>query len=521
LPDAVRSSQQMTISAHYPAPAARSRRAAVIGAGLGGLACALRLQAQGFEVTVLDQCDAPGGRAAQLRDAGYTWDTGPSLITMPWVLEETFAAAGMDLHAEVDLAALDPYYRIRWASETDHMDFGARERMPAELARFSERDARAFEPFMAALKPIYEQGILGAGRRAFLTPGALARFLPSMLRLGAALPLHRFVARHFEHPRVREAFSFHSLFIGGDPFRVPAIYAALVYLQFLDGVWYDRGGVHSVVQAMARGVEDLRCGAEHRVERIATAGGRVTGVVTAGGEHVRADIVVHNGDALAVHGLLGRPVPRRPLTPTMSCLLLYLGTDRPFERLLHHTLLVGSEYRRFIADVTRRGRAPSTFSTYVHAPSRTEPGMAAPGGDSLCVLLPVPNLRGAIDWDREGQTLRDALVTDLQSTFGLQGLDAAVRVEHRMAPPDFARRFGAVDGNAFAIEPTLHQSAYLRPHNRDRRVAGLYLAGGGTHPGAGIPGVLLGAEVTAGLVAEDHGHGRTTSRANRRAAAAA
>jgi phytoene desaturase len=482
-------------------------RAVVIGAGLGGLATALRLQAHGCAVTVLDQCESPGGRAAQLRDQGYTWDLGPSLITMPWVLEETFAAAGLDLHGDVDLVPLDPFYRIHWAGEERHLDFSTRERMPAELAKFSARDARAFEPFMEALKPIYEQGILGAGRRAFSRPGELARFAPTMARLGAALPLHRFVARHFEHPRVREAFSFHSLFIGGDPFRVPAIYAALVYLQILDGVWYARGGVHSVVEAMARGVEDLRCGPEHAVVRIDARGDRVQAVHTAGGARIEADVVVHNGDALALDGLLGRPA--RPgggllRRPTMSCFLLYLGTDRTFDRLLHHTLLVGDGYRDFIADVTRRGRMPSTFSTYVHAPARTEPGMAAPGGDSLCVLLPAPNLRGRVDWDREADALRDALVADLQSSFGLHGLDAAIRVEHRMAPPDFARRYGAVDGNAFAIEPTLQQSAYFRPHNRHRRVSGLYLAGGGTHPGAGIPGVLLGAEVTAGLVAADH-----------------
>src|SRR3954452_11489959 len=248
---------------------------------------------------------------------------------------------------------------------------------------------------------------------------------------------------------------------------------------------------------------DVRCGAP--VERIESAGGRVTGVRLAGGERLPADAVVSNADVLRTHELCGLRAPARRLRPTMSCLLLYLGLDRAFERLEHHTLLVGHGYRGFIADVTRRGRLPSTFSTYVHAPTRTEPGMAAPGGDSLCVLLPVPNLRAGIDWEREGDRVRDALVADLETTFPLHGLDAAIRVEHRMVPPDFARRYGAVDGNAFAIEPTLHQSAWLRPHNRDGRIGGLYLAGGGTHPGAGIPGVLLGAEVTAGLVAADHG----------------
>jgi phytoene desaturase len=478
-------------------------RVVVVGAGLGGLGAALRLQGAGHDVVVVEARDAPGGRASQLRDAGFTWDTGPSLVTMPWVLEETFAAGGLDLHDEVDLRPLDPFYRIFWAGEERHLDFVPdRERMRAEVARFSARDAAALDGFLAALRPIYEEGILGAGRRPFLRARDLVALAPRLVRLGAALPLHRFVARHFAHPRVREAFSFHSLFIGGDPFRVPAIYGALVYLQFRDGVWYPRGGVYSLVAAMARAL-DVRCGAP--VERIESAGGRVTGVRLAGGERIAADAVVSNADVLRTHELCGLRAPARRLRPTMSCLLLYLGLDRRFERLEHHTLLVGHGYRRFIADVTRRGRLAPTFSTYVHAPARTEPEMAAPGGDSLAVLLPVPNLRAEIDWRREAGRVRDALIADLETTFGLTGLRDAIVAEHRMTPADFARDLGAVDGNAFAVEPTLHQSAALRPPNRDRRLRGLYHVGGGTHPGAGIPGVLLGAEITAALVHADLG----------------
>ncbi len=480
-------------------------RAVVVGAGLGGLAAALRLQGAGFDVTVIEGADTPGGRAGQLREGGFTFDTGPSLITMPWVLEEAFAAGGLDLHAEVLLRRLDPFYRLHWQDDDRHLDFVERERMPSELARFSDRDAAAFEPFMETLRPIYEDGILGAGRRAFQTPGELARFVPRMVRLGAALPLHSVVARHFHHPRIREAMSFHSLFIGGDPYRVPAIYGALVYLQFLDGVWYADGGVHSVVEAMARAL-DVRCG--DPVERIETAGGRVTGVRTRGGEHLRADVVVSNADALTAHALLGRRAPLRRLRPTMSCFLLYLGTDRRFERLRHHHLLVGREYKRFVTDVTRRGRLPQTCSVYVHAPTRTEPGMAPDGGDSLCVLLPVPNLAGGQDWDREGDRVRDWLIAELESTYGLAGLSSAIVVERRMTPADFRSRLGAWQGNAFGPEPTLHQSAWFRQHNRDDHVDGLYHVGAGTHPGAGIPGVVLGAEVTAGLVLADHGAGR-------------
>ena len=477
-------------------------RVAVIGSGLGGLAVALRLQGLGCDVTLFEQRDAPGGRASRLRSGGFTWDTGPSLITMPWVLEHAFAAGGLDMHHELTLRRLDPLYRIRWAGEQRSFDFcDSPERLREEVARFSQADSRRVDDFLEALRPIYEDGILAAGQRAFGDLRSFAALVPAMAKLRAIMPLYRFVARYFDHPRVREAFSFHSLFIGGDPFRVPAIYGALVYLQVLDGGWYADGGVYSLVEAMARPL-DVRYGA--RVEAIETAGGRVRAIRLDTGERVRADAVVSNADVLTTDRLLGRRPPLRPLRPTMSCFMLYLGLDRTFDELLHHTLLVGPGYREFIRNVTRGRLIPQTFSTYVHAPARTEPAMATPGGESLAVLLPVPNLRAGLDWERKAEGLRDALVSDMEQSFGLSGLEAAVQVEHRMAPPDFAREFGAVDGNAFAIEPTLHQSAYFRAPNRVRGVTGMYHVGGGTHPGAGIPGVLLGAGVTGALVAADH-----------------
>ncbi|WP_028060708.1 phytoene desaturase family protein [Candidatus Solirubrobacter pratensis] len=473
----------------------------VIGAGLGGLAAALRLQGQGLDVTVLEQRETPGGRVSRLRDGDYTWDAGASLITMPWLLEETFAAGGLDLHREIRLQRLNPLYRICWAEDARTFDFGdSPAQLRDEVARFSTRDARRVDDFLEALQPIYERAVLGAGRRSFEDFRSLAALIPSMIRLDAMLPLYGFVSRFFRHPRIREAFSFHSLFIGGDPYRVPAIYAALVYLQVLDGAWYADGGVYSIVEAMARPL-DVRCGA--RVEAVETVGGQARAVRLEGGERIPADVVISNADVMRTDELLGRAREGRRLQPTMSCFLLYLGLDRTFEELRHHTLLVGSDYRGFIENATRGGRMPSSFCTYVNAPARTEPAMAVPGGDALSVLLPVPNLRAGIDWDHEAGALRDALVTDLERTFGLDGIADAVRVEHRMTPLDFERELGAVAGNAFAVEPTLQQSAYFRPPNRVRGVGGMYHVGGGTHPGAGIPGVLLGAGVTAELVVAD------------------
>jgi phytoene desaturase len=401
----------------------------------------------------------------------------------------------------VTLRRLDPLYRIRWAEESRTFDFhDSPSRLREEVARFSATDARRLDGFLDAVAAIYGEAILGAGRRSFEDLRSFAALVPAMARLRAIGPLYRFVARHFSHPRVREAFSFHSLFIGGDPFRVPAIYAALVHLQVAEGGWYADGGVYSLVEAMARPL-DVRLGA--RVEQVETTAGRVSGVRLAGGERLAADAVVSNADVLRTNTLLGRAPALRRLRPTMSCFLLYLGTDRVIDGLAHHTLLVGEGYREFIRTVTRGDALPRRFSTYVHAPARTEPEMAAPGGDSLAVLLPVPNLRARVDWRTAEERLREALVGDLERTFGLGGLGSSIRVEHRMTPPDFERELDAVAGNAFGVEPTLHQSAYFRPPNRVRGVAGMYHVGGGTHPGAGIPGVLLGAEVTANLVAAD------------------
>ena len=324
---------------------------------------------------------------------------------MPWVLEETFAAGGLDLHAEVTLRRLDPLYRIRWAGEERALRLHRRRRRGCarEVARFSARDAARVEPFLAALRPIYEQAILGAGRRPF---GSRARLRAARARrwCGSARcgRCTRFVARYFEHPRVREAFSFHSLFIGGDPYRVPAIYGALVYLQVLDGGWYADGGVYSLVEAMARAARRplRRAGRADRARR--RARDRRARWRAASGSRPTSSSPTPT--CCARTSCSGRRAPRRRLRPTMSCFLLYLGTDRRVRarccttRCWSATATASSSAR-----VTRGRELPRTFSTYVHAPARTEPAMAAAGGDSLAVLLPVPNLRAGIDWDARGR----------------------------------------------------------------------------------------------------------------------
>ena len=443
-------------------------RAVVVGAGLGGLATALRLQGMGADVTVVEQRPRPGGRAYQLRDGGFTWDTGPSLLTMPWVLEETFAAGGLDLHAELTLRRLDPLYRIHWAGEERHFDFAADPaRLRAEVARFSARDAAQVEPFLAALRADLRAGDprrrAARVRRARATsPGSCPTWSGST-RCGRCTPSSRAAsstrgcARRSPSTRCSSAAT---------RTACPRSTARSCTCRCSTAAGTPTAGCTAWSRRWPAPL-DVRCG--EPVERIEHAGGRVTGVRLAGGERIAADVVVSNADVLRTHELVGRPrrgggcARRCPASCSTSA-----RTGRS-TRLRHHTLLVGDGYREFIRAVTRGRELPRTFSTYVHAPARTEPAMAPAGGDSLAILLPVPNLRAGIDWDRDGDRLRDALVADLETSFGLHGLGDAVVVEHRMTPLDFARDLGAVWGNAFAVEPTLHQSAYFRQPNRDRR----------------------------------------------------
>jgi len=499
----------------------RQRQALIVGSGFGGLATAIRLLADGWRVTLLEARPEIGGRASRIREGGYTFDTGPSLITMPWLFEEVYAAAGETMADHVTLRQLNPGYRIFWTGEDRHFDFGSdREQLLAEMRKFSGADAAQLDAFLAASGAIHREGILVSGRKNFLSLKDFVALLPTMARLDAIRFLEGWVAKFFKEPHVQQAFGFHSLFIGGDPARVPAIYSALAYLQVSDGIWYAEGGVYSVIESFGKIITKMGGSilTNTKVDQIIHRNGRAVGVRSADGTIHNADIVIYNGDVTARDALLPDMPDRlpwrlRPLRTTMSALMLYLGTTRRFEKLLHHTLVVGDDYHGFIKDVTRDRRMPRSNAVYIHAPSRTEPAMAVPGGDSIAILLPVPNLASGDDWTEAAPRMRDRTLAWLEK-WGLPGLRDSIAVERSWTPLTFRDELLAPDGNAFAVEPSLQQSAYFRQPNRDRALAGLYYVGGGTHPGAGMPGALLTAQVTQDLIRGDYRspHATHTSR---------
>ena len=487
----------------------RRPHAVVIGAGFGGLAAAVRLLARGYAVTVLERLDAPGGRAYVFRQDGFTFDAGPTIVTAPFLFEELWARAGARLAEEVELVALDPFYRLRFADGTIFDCTADPARMRAEVARLAPADLAGYERFMAKSAAICRIGFEQLAHQPFDRLGTMLGIVPDLLRLEGWRSVHGLAARHVRDPRLRIALSFHPLLIGGNPFTTTAIYALISFLERNWGVHYAKGGTGSLVAGLVRLVErlggELRCGSE--VEAILLEGRRARGVRLASGATLAADIVVSNADSATTYLRLLPGLARRRWTDrrlararsSMSLFLWYFGTRRRWPEVPHHTILLGPRYRELLDDIFHHKRLASDFSLYLHRPTATDPALAPPGMDAFYVLSPVPHLEAGIDWAREAEPYRQRIARFLAETL-LPGLEEAVVTSRILTPQDFQDRLGAYRGAAFGLEPIFTQSAWFRPHNRSEEVDGLYLVGAGTHPGAGLPGVLSSARVLDRLV---------------------
>ncbi len=493
----------------------KDRSIAVIGSGFGGLSAAIRLQARGFNVSLFEKGPAIGGHAAQLQRDGYTFDMGPSLITAPFILERLFRAAGRELSDYLELLPLDPFYRIYFHNGSSLDYTGDADAMRRRIGELAPRDAEHYDRFMADTRRIYDAVITdGLGSAPFDSLGTMADFIPQALRLKAFTPAYKFVQRYFDDPRIRFTFSFHPLFIGGSPFRAPSVYLMIPYLEKSGGVWFTRGGMYSVVEALGRLFRELG-GEIHvnaEVNEIVVENGRAVGLESAAGPW-RGDAVVSNADVAHTYGRLLAPRHRRKWNDrklnnvkySMSCFLMYIGVRKQYPELLHHTLILSERYRELVADIFDRKVLPDDFSMYLHVPTRTDPGMAPPGCESMYVLIPVANLQADIDWSVRGPRFADAVLEYLENDFGMQGLRENIEVLETYGPEDFARERNSWFGSPWGIEPRLTQTAWFRPHNRSEDVRNLYFVGAGTHPGAGVPGVMLSAEVTEKVVLADLG----------------
>jgi phytoene desaturase len=501
------------------ATAATGRRrahAVVIGSGFGGLAAAVRLGARGYRVTVLERLDAPGGRAYVHRQDGFVFDAGPTIVTAPFLLDELWALCGRRLADDVELRPLNPFYRIRFDDGQTFDCSGDPAAMRAEVARLAPGDVAGYERFMRKSEAIYRVGFEQLGHVAFDSWRDMARIVPQMLRLQSHRSIHSLVASCVSDPRIRFVLSFHPLFVGGNPFNVTSIYGLIAHLERRWGVHFAMGGTGSLVQGLCRLIEgqgnELRCGAE--VSEVTVAGRRVTGVRLASGERIAADVVVSNADAAWTYRHLLPGVTRRRWTDrrldkarySMSLFVWYFGTRRQYPEVPHHTILVGPRYRELLADIFERKLLADDFSLYLHRPTATDSSLAPPGHDAFYVLSPVPHLDAGVDWTERAEPYRRAIAGHLAATL-LPGLESAVVSSRVTTPLDFRDRLLSCRGAAFSFEPVLTQSAWFRPHNRSEEVDGLFLVGAGTHPGAGVPGVLSSARVLDSVVPDAFAYG--------------
>ena len=483
--------------------------AVVIGAGLGGLAASLRLRALGYRVTVLEALDQAGGRARVFRRGGFTFDAGPTVLTAPYLLDELFALHGRHMADYVKLVPVDPFYRVLFTDGSRFDYFGDDERLLAQIAAFNPADVDGYRRLAAKAEQIFEVGYTQLADQPFHRPADMLRVLPQMLRLRSHRSVHAMVADHIRDERLRRALTFEPLLVGGNPFTTTSIYLLIHWLERKWGVHFALGGTASVVAALAALMEEV--GVEMRlstpVETIEVEKGRARAVRTAHGERLPAEVIVANADPSRVYTRMIDARHRRRHTDravrrvrqSMSLFVAYFGATRQYPDLAHHTIVLGDRYQGLLDDIFRRRVLADDFSLYLHAPTRTDPSMAPPGQESLYVLSPVPNLKSGVDWEREAEPYFDRIRDELERRV-LPGLGANIVDPFFLTPREFERDLNSEDGAAFGPEPILRQSAYFRYHNRSSDVEGLYFVGAGTHPGAGVPGVLSSARVLDRIV---------------------
>lgn len=489
------------------------KRACVIGAGFGGLGLAIRLQSAGVATTLIEARDKPGGRAYFWERDGFTFDAGPTVITDPNALRELWALSGRTMDNDVELLPVSPFYRLTRPDGT-HFDYGNDdEALRREIGRISPVDIAGYEAFLAYSASVYHEGYVKLGARPFLDFKSMIKAAPALLKHQAWRSVYATVSKFIESEKLREAFSFHSLLVGGNPMTTSAIYALIHKLERDGGVWWPRGGTNRLVAALTRHFE--RLGGVMRlgdpVVRIHTVGDRVREVETASGWRERFDAIASNGDLVhSYRDLLGesprgrdyaRKLAKKRFSP--SLFVVHFGIEGNWPGIPHHTLLFGPRYKGLLDDIYNHGVLPTDFSIYLHHPTVTDPSLAPEGKSTFYALVPVAHLgKLAVDWDEIAPILERRVLDEVGRRL-IPDIHDRIVTKFSYTPRDFATDLNAHLGSAFSLEPILTQSAFFRAHNRDDVLGNFYIVGAGTHPGAGIPGVLAGAKATAGLMLGD------------------
>lgn len=492
-----------------PETGAPRRRVVVIGSGFGGLASAIRLQARGYQVDLLEARDQLGGRAYVYRQDGFTFDAGPTVITAPFLIDEIFSAAGRRTEDYCRIVPVDPFYRIEFHDGRFFEYNGDEAETERRVAAFSPGDLEGYRTMIRKAKAIFQKGFVELADKPFLRFRDMIAIAPDLIRLQSYKTVYQFVSQYVKDPLLRRVFSFHPLLVGGNPFQTTSIYALIHYLERQWGVHYVMGGTGALVEALGRLFGELggRVHLNSPAQRIEVRDGAARSVVTADGRVFPCDAVVSNADVANTYRKLIAPEHRRKYTDrrlermrySMGLWVVYFGTKRQYPGIRHHTILLSPHYRELLDDIFNKKRLSDEFSSYLHRPTATDPSMAPPGCDCFYALVPVPNQLSGIDW-REEDARFTRLVLEFLDQRYIPGLLDNLATLRTLTPLGFETTLNSYAGAGFSFEPVFSQSAWFRPHNQSEDISNLYFAGAGTHPGAGVPGVLSSAKIVEKLV---------------------
>ena len=483
----------------------------VIGSGFGGLATASRLLSNGHNVTIFEKRDKPGGRAYVYEINGFKFDGGPTVITAPFMFDDIYKAAGKKREDYITFVPCDPFYRIfnhdgtRFDYNNNH-DFTLN-----EIRNIHPSDADGYEKFLGTTKAIFDKGFVELADKPFLKFTDMLKVAPDLIKLQSYKSVYKYVSQYIENDFLRRCFSFHPLLVGGNPFDTTSIYAMIHYLEREWGVHYAMGGTGAIVHAMVQLIEDQggTIQLESEIDEILVDNGEANGIRLKNGEVHKADVVVSNADVAFTYRNLIDPKNRKKYTDkkiertkySMSLFVIYFGTKKRYldSGLAHHNIILGERYRELLSDIFHKKELADDFSLYLHMPTITDPTMAPEGHEAFYVLSPVPHLDSGTDWNETAPKYRDAIMQFLEDNY-LSGLQKNIVAEHMIDPLHFQNTLNSYKGSAFSVEPILTQSAWFRPHNRSEDVKNLYFVGAGTHPGAGLPGVLSSAKIAENLI---------------------
>ena len=499
-----------------PESVMKDKKAAVIGSGFGGLGAAIRLQSAGIQTILYEARDLPGGRAYVYEDEGFTFDAGPTVITAPHILTDLFELSGRKLEDYIGLKEVQPMYRLIW-SDGDRFDYVRDEAtMVKQIAERSKSDAEGYQKFFKYAEEVFAKGYTELADRPFRRFSDMVAVSPSLIRLRADRSVYKTVSKYVKDDHLRQALSFHSLLVGGNPFQTSSIYTLIHYLEREWGVFFPEGGTHALVRSLVKLFEEL--GGELRlstpvksVDLIRDGNSTKHRVTDDKGSEQDFDFVVSNADVHHTYKKIyasskvakKRAKKLEKMDWSMSLFVLYFGTDIAYDDVAHHTILFGPRYKGLLDEIFKGNGLPEDFSLYLHVPTVTDKSLAPEGCSSAYVLAPVPHLgRADVDWDEIAEEYGDRIIEALEVE--MPDLRNHIVTRRHITPKTFEKELAAFKGSAFSVAPKLTQSAYFRPSNEDSGIPGLYLVGAGTHPGAGLPGVLNSAKATVDLILQNY-----------------